>query len=63
MEVSTIKNIKIIKQPRHVKVIVNKLNKSKKKSNEIKTIIIKPHKVVKGDHKYCNTNKKKNTRK
>ncbi len=52
MEDSTIKTIKIIKRPRKVKLILKKLQYPKKKSNDIKTIIIKPHQVVKGDHKY-----------
>jgi len=52
MNDTTIKRIKIIKHPRRVKVIVKKLEGSKKKSNDIKIIIIKPHAVIKGDHKY-----------
>ena len=52
MEYTNIKKIRIIKHPRKVKVIVKKLERSRKKSNDIKTIIIKPHKVVEGDHKY-----------
>ena len=52
MEDKTIKRIKIIKRPRKVKLILHKLDKSKKKSKNIKTIIIKPHRVMKGDHKY-----------
>jgi len=58
MEDSTIKTIKIIKRPRRVKLILKKLQHSKKKSNDIKTIIIKPHQVVKGDHKYYSKKKK-----
>ena len=52
MDDITIKKIKIIKHPRKIKMIINKLENSKNKSNDIKKIIIRPHQVVKGDHKY-----------
>ena len=58
MEDSTIKRINIVKRPKRVKLILKKLQRSKKKSNDIKTIIIKPHPVVRGDHKYYAIKKK-----